>query len=302
MKPDGFKAHVILTTYESFINNYTMFKAFPRWECVIVDEGQRMKSDSSLIFARLKQINSVFRILLTGTPLNNNLRELFNLLNFLDPKTFRDLKDLETRFENLNESLLHELHDLIAPYILRRIKRDVLKLPPKVEIIIPIAMTPVQKQVTREILHRNVDMIENIVKKKRKKKAGTLAAADADVVDITESSPAPKDEAAAGQSGTNGEAGPSGPTNSDVPGASEAARDIEGPEPAQQNLEAAEPTAVDVPNGNEVLVEDSQPPESQAVDKEQPTTPRDEDAASQRSNGECSIYHGHASQRLWQSC
>ena len=48
-----------------------------------------VKSDSNLIFNRLKQLNSVHRILLTGTPLNNNLRELFNLLNFLDPEAFR---------------------------------------------------------------------------------------------------------------------------------------------------------------------------------------------------------------------
>ena len=48
-----------------------------------------MKSDSNLIFNNLKKLNSVHRILLTGTPLNNNLRELFNLLNFLDGDTFK---------------------------------------------------------------------------------------------------------------------------------------------------------------------------------------------------------------------
>jgi SNF2 family DNA or RNA helicase len=70
---------------------------------LVVDEGQRrelshsgldkaddvVKSDSNLIFNRLKTLNTVHRILLTGTPLNNNLRELFNLLNFLDPVNFK---------------------------------------------------------------------------------------------------------------------------------------------------------------------------------------------------------------------
>jgi SNF2 family DNA or RNA helicase len=70
---------------------------------LVVDEGQRrklsdsrlkkadniVKSDSNLIFNRLKTLNTVHRILLTGTPLNNNLRELFNLLNFLDPINFK---------------------------------------------------------------------------------------------------------------------------------------------------------------------------------------------------------------------
>lgn len=138
-----------------------------------------MKSDSNLIFNRLKTLNTVHRILLTCTPLNNNLRELFNLLNFLDPINFkyvcflsptftifpshtillyppilsshtilprslpvpphcfqylrfRNLADLEERFSDLNETLLGELHDMIQPYILRRIKADVLRLPPKV--------------------------------------------------------------------------------------------------------------------------------------------------------------------------
>lgn len=157
-------SHVVLTTYDTITSSdFSVFKTVPRWEMLIVDEGQRrqsapslpglklmhtVKSDSNLIFNRLKALNSVHRILLTGTPLNNNLRELFNLLNFLDPISFqcvpliyrpkpstdwiRYLEDLEEKFKDLNESLLAELHAMIQPYILRRIKADVLRLPPKV--------------------------------------------------------------------------------------------------------------------------------------------------------------------------
>lgn len=217
-----------------------------------------MKSDSSLIFARLKQLHSVFRVLLTGTPLNNNLRELFNLLNFLDPDKFRALRELEARFENLNEGLLGELHDLISPYILRRIKRDVLKLPPKVEIIVPIAMTPVQKQVTREILHRNVDTIENIVKKRKKKGKGK--AKEVEVVDITEDTPAPNGEPAEKRRKTaTPEAGPSGTAGE---GATEEAAEQPSDAVAEStNGPDAGAEAMDV-NGADngaVLVEDSQP-------------------------------------------
>jgi SNF2 family DNA or RNA helicase len=95
--------HVVLTTYDMITgSDFTVFRNIPRWEMLIVDEGQRrklsgtlyqadqaVKSDSSLMFNRLKSLNSVHRILLTGTPLNNNLRELFNLLNFLDPANFK---------------------------------------------------------------------------------------------------------------------------------------------------------------------------------------------------------------------
>jgi SNF2 family DNA or RNA helicase len=195
-------SHVILTTYDVITGgDFSIFRNIPRWEMLVVDEGQRrklshsgldkaddvVKSDSNLIFNRLKTLNTVHRILLTGTPLNNNLRELFNLLNFLDPVNFkyvclflpisfttfssytfflyyppilsshtilprslsvhppcflhlrfRNLADLEERFSDLNETLLGELHDMIQPYILRRIKADVLRLPPKVSYLIMI--------------------------------------------------------------------------------------------------------------------------------------------------------------------
>jgi hypothetical protein len=142
-KAEGLKAHVVLTTYDTVSGSeFRLFNQIPRWETVIVDEGQRLKADSSLMFTKLKQLNAVHRVLLTGTPLNNNLRELFNLLHFIDPANFTNLAELEERFEELNEGLVQELHDMLKPYILRRIKANVLKLPPKVEIIVPCSMTP----------------------------------------------------------------------------------------------------------------------------------------------------------------
>jgi len=162
-----------------------------------------VKSDSNSIFNRLRSLNSVHKVLLTGTPLNNNLRELFNLLNFLDADAFRcaarteadfdqlgltrsDLEDLEARFENLSETLVQELHEMIQPYILRRIKADVLKLPPKVsrpspthnaarhssrqvEIIVPISLAPLQKNIYKTILERNADVLKAIAENKAKK-------------------------------------------------------------------------------------------------------------------------------------
>lgn len=66
------------------------------------------------------------------TPLNNNIRELFNLLNFLDPDQWADLKALEKQYEELTEDLIKSLHTRLRPYFLRRIKTEVLQLPPKV--------------------------------------------------------------------------------------------------------------------------------------------------------------------------
>jgi SNF2 family DNA or RNA helicase len=64
--------------------------------------------------------------------LNNNIRELFNLMNFLDPEEWYDLQELEKEHEELTEELVAALHGRLRPYFLRRIKTDVLELPPKV--------------------------------------------------------------------------------------------------------------------------------------------------------------------------
>ncbi|OCF38336.1 hypothetical protein I317_07902 [Kwoniella heveanensis CBS 569] len=179
-KAEGLKAHVVLTTYDMITGaEFRVFRGIPRWEVLCIDEGQRLKSDGSLIFNRLKTLNTVHRVLLTGTPLNNNLRELFNLLNFLDPSTFSDLLDLEKRFENLNETLVQELHEMIKPYILRRIKADVLKLPPKIEIIVPISLSPLQKQVYKGVFERNADLIQAILLARQKRLRAPVAVASA---------------------------------------------------------------------------------------------------------------------------
>jgi len=66
------------------------------------------------------------------TPLNNNIRELFNLMNFLDPNEWGDLEQLEKDHKELTEDLVKELHNRLRPYFLRRLKGQVLQLPPKV--------------------------------------------------------------------------------------------------------------------------------------------------------------------------
>jgi chromodomain-helicase-DNA-binding protein 4 len=103
------------------------------------------------------------------TPLNNNIRELFNLMNFLEPEEWRDLEKLEEDHKELTEELIKELHHKLRPYFLRRTKAEVLQLPPKVrynssisdhrftwlhqnEVIVPVSMTPLQKEIYRLIL------------------------------------------------------------------------------------------------------------------------------------------------------
>ena len=111
-----------------------------------------VKSDTSLIFKKLNELNTIHRVILTGvralhfilfvttktnqfyfqTPLNNNIRELFNLMNFLDPNEWNDLENLAKEHEELTEESVKELHNRLRPYFLRRVKSEVLQLPPKV--------------------------------------------------------------------------------------------------------------------------------------------------------------------------
>lgn len=116
---------------------------------MVIDEGQRLKSDSSLLFKKLNELTTGHRTIMTGTPLNNNIRyvlalssrqsqvdllcrELFNLMNFLDPGEWNDLQALEREYEVLSDDLVKTLHGRLRPYFLRRLKSEVIKLPPKV--------------------------------------------------------------------------------------------------------------------------------------------------------------------------
>ncbi|KAF9020320.1 hypothetical protein BDZ89DRAFT_1072318 [Hymenopellis radicata] len=159
------KFHVLVTTYEALLNPKdfgTVFKSVPRWEILVIDEGQRLKNDESLLFRKLNELKSFHRIIMTGTPLNNNIRELFNLMNFLDPDAWSDLAALEQEYEELTEELVKQLHERLRPYFLRRIKSQVLTLPPKNEVIVPVSMAPLQKEVYRSILSHNSELLKGL--------------------------------------------------------------------------------------------------------------------------------------------
>lgn len=103
-----------------------------------------------------------------GTPLQNNKRELFNLLQFIDQK--RNAEELDTKYAELTKDNLPELHGLIRPYFLRRTKAQVLKfLPPMAQIILPVTMTVVQEKLSKSIMARNPELIRAIISKSRLK-------------------------------------------------------------------------------------------------------------------------------------
>ncbi|KAJ5606354.1 hypothetical protein N7510_009135 [Penicillium lagena] len=173
MFPDGkeLRCHVVIASYESIIYDGAKIDKI-KWAGLVVDEGQRLKNAKSLLYKRLHHMPPKlgFRALLTGTPLQNNIRELFNLVQFLD--TSRNAGQLEQQYGDLTSDNIRALHDMIRPFFLRRTKAEVLPfLPPMVQIIVPVSMSTVQKKLYKSILSKSPELIKAICQKSQLKKS-----------------------------------------------------------------------------------------------------------------------------------
>ncbi|KAK4277229.1 hypothetical protein QN277_015253 [Acacia crassicarpa] len=159
-KQDRIKFDVLLTSYEMINLDSASLKPI-MWECMIVDEGHRLKNKDSKLFSSLKQYSSRHRVLLTGTPLQNNLDELFMLMHFLDAGKFGSLEEFQEEFRDINqEEQISRLHKMLAPHLLRRVKKDVMKdLPPKKELILRVELSSKQKEYYKAILTRNYQIL-----------------------------------------------------------------------------------------------------------------------------------------------
>ncbi|KAJ1936036.1 putative ATPase, partial [Linderina pennispora] len=151
---------VVVTTYEMAMRDRLALQRFA-WKYIIIDEGHRIKNMNCKLIRDLKMYQSANRLLLTGTPLQNSLAELWALLNFLLPEIFDDLDSFQAWFDfnDINEregrdriiseetqnNVVSKLHHILQPFLLRRLKADVEKfLPPKREYLIACPMAPVQ--------------------------------------------------------------------------------------------------------------------------------------------------------------
>jgi len=154
------QTHVVITSYEMLMMERAALLPIT-WEVLVVDEGQRLKNQDSKLFKEISDFKSTFRLLLSGTPLQNTLRELFTLMSFLDSGKFADPKKLEEDYGTLaDKAKVEELHGQLRPHILRRTKDEVLKdLPKKVEVIIPVQMSALQKELYKAILTKNYEVL-----------------------------------------------------------------------------------------------------------------------------------------------
>lgn len=149
------KFNAILTTYEIVLKDKAFLGSIS-WAALLVDEAHRLKNDDSLLYKALFEFDTNHRLLITGTPLQNSLKELWALLHFIMPQKFITWEEFEQIHENAAEKGYARLHKQLEPYILRRVKKDVEKsLPAKVEQILRVEMTSIQKQYYKWILTKN---------------------------------------------------------------------------------------------------------------------------------------------------
>lgn len=154
--------HVLLTTYELVLKDQEHLSTVD-WRMLIVDEGHRLKNTESQLHGVLDQISPYSRLLITGTPLQNSMAELWSLLHFLMPSKFPDYEEFLAKYgppEGANpeeaDRRLERLHKMLKPHLLRRMKKDVeTSLPGKVERILRIELTEEQKELSRLIITRN---------------------------------------------------------------------------------------------------------------------------------------------------
>uniref|UniRef100_A0A452I0D4 Uncharacterized protein n=1 Tax=Gopherus agassizii TaxID=38772 RepID=A0A452I0D4_9SAUR len=156
------KFHVLLTSYELVTIDQAALGSI-RWACLVVDEAHRLKNNQSKFFRVLNGYKIDHKLLLTGTPLQNNLEELFHLLNFLTPERFNNLEGFLEEFADISkEDQIKKLHDLLGPHMLRRLKADVFKnMPAKTELIVRVELSPMQKKYYKYILTRNFEALNS---------------------------------------------------------------------------------------------------------------------------------------------
>ncbi|CAK1540056.1 unnamed protein product [Leptosia nina] len=158
------KFNAILTTYEILLKDRQFLRSFS-WACLLVDEAHRLKNDDSLLYKALKEFDTNHRLLVTGTPLQNSLKELWALLHFIMPYKFESWEEFEKDHEDAATKGYEKLHKQLEPFILRRQKKDVEKsLPAKVEQILRVEMTSIQKQYYKWILTKNYSELRKGVK------------------------------------------------------------------------------------------------------------------------------------------
>ncbi|KAG5241261.1 hypothetical protein OIU76_024452 [Salix suchowensis] len=170
----GPKFPIIITSYEIALSDAKKHLRHYPWKYLVVDEGHRLKNSKCKLLKELKYLSVDNKLLLTGTPLQNNLAELWSLLNFILPDIFQSHEEFESWFDLSgkcsNEAMKEELeerrraqvvvklHAILRPFLLRRMKTDVEQmLPRKKEIILYATLTEHQKKFQDHLINKTLE-------------------------------------------------------------------------------------------------------------------------------------------------
>ena len=155
---------VCVLSYEIAIREKSALSKLP-WEYLVVDEAHRIKNENSLLSQIIRLYNSKCRLLVTGTPLQNNLHELWALLNFLLPDVFGSSEAFESFADAVGDEkqdVINQLHRILRPFILRRLKHEVERgIPSKKELTVYCKLAPAQAETYKAVLKNNVDVLNS---------------------------------------------------------------------------------------------------------------------------------------------
>ncbi|MGL4402768.1 MAG: DEAD/DEAH box helicase, partial [Fusobacteriaceae bacterium] len=163
------KSDVVITTYGTVRNDIEKLRNY-NFKLIILDESQNIKNINAQTTKAIMLLNAQNRLALSGTPIENNLTELYSLFRFLNPSMFGTLEEFNHYYGNPiqkenDKEAIQELRKKIYPFILRRIKKDVLKdLPEKIEQTVYIEMNKDHRKLYNERRNYYYNMVNSSIK------------------------------------------------------------------------------------------------------------------------------------------
>ena len=167
---------IVITSYSLSVRDEALWMS-RTWEALILDEAQHVKNIETKQRRSIKQINAVHRIALTGTPIENRLKEMWSIIDLLNDHFLGSYQQFSKRYikeiegEKQNKERLQELKQLISPFLLRRTKQDKhihLQLPSKKEIIHRVGLTVEQASLYQAVINDLFDKIDQVSEMERR--------------------------------------------------------------------------------------------------------------------------------------
>jgi SNF2 family DNA or RNA helicase len=170
------KFEVCVTSYEVCLLEKAHFKKLS-WQYIVIDEAHRIKNENSALSQIVRLFECRNRLLITGTPLQNNLHELWALLNFLLPDVFSSSTDFDDWFKTQGDQdkVVQQLHKVLQPFLLRRVKADVEKsLLPKKKMNLYVGLSAMQRAWYKRLMEKDIDAVNGAVKDNKSSKTRLL--------------------------------------------------------------------------------------------------------------------------------